>query len=78
MKIKVLGSGCVNCMRLEENTLAAVKELGLTVELEHIYDMAEIVSYGIMATPALVVDEKVILAGKVADSAEIKDILNNL
>lgn len=78
MTIKVLGSGCANCVRLEENTKQAAKELELSAEVEHIYDIAAITSYGIMSTPALVVDEKVVLSGRVPNAEEIKEILVKL
>lgn len=78
MIIKVLGSGCANCLRLEENTKQAAKELELSTKVEHIYDIAAITSYGIMSTPALVVDEKVVLSGRVPNAEEIKEMLANL
>lgn len=78
MKIKILGSGCTNCVRLEENTRQAVKELELSAEIEHIYDMTDIISYGVMSMPSLVVNEKVVLSGKVPSTEEIKIFLNNI
>jgi len=63
MKIKVLGPGCRNCAMLHETTLQAVKELELDAEVEYVKDMIEISNY-IMATPGLVVDEKVVHEGK--------------
>lgn len=78
MTIKVLGSGCASCVRLEENTKQAIKELALAAEVEHVYDMVAITSYGVMSTPALVVDERVVLSGKVPSTQEIKQILGNL
>lgn len=65
MVIKILGSGCPNCQALEENAKKAIQELGLKdVKIEHVYDINKIVEYGVMATPALVVDEKVKVSGK--------------
>lgn len=76
MIIKILGTGCSNCIRLEENARKAVKDLGLTAEFVKVTDMAGIASYGIMRTPGLVVDEKVVSFGKVLTSAEIKPLLS--
>lgn len=75
MVIKVLGSGCANCIRLEENTRTALKELGLDAEIVKVTGYADIVSYGVMSTPALVVDEKVVSYGKVLASGTIKLLL---
>lgn len=72
MIIKVLGSGCANCKKLEENTKEAVNELGIDATIEKVEDFKEIVKYGVMRTPALVVDEKVVIMGKVAKANEIK------
>ncbi|MDD2656301.1 MAG: thioredoxin family protein [Patescibacteria group bacterium] len=79
MLIKILGSGCPNCKRLEENTKKAVETLGLSeAVIEKITDMGLIMNYGIMSTPALVVDEQVLSYGRVPDVAEIKEILANI
>lgn len=75
MIIKVLGSGCANCKRLEENTRKAVEELGLNVTIEKVTDFKEIMKYGVMKTPALVVDEKVKVSGRVPTSEDIKKYL---
>lgn len=75
MVIKVLGSGCANCVRLEENTRIALKELGLNAEIIKVKEYADIVSYGVMSTPALVVDEKVVSYGKVLAPGTIKLLL---
>ena len=58
MIIKILGSGCANCHRLEANTATALGELGLDATVEKVTDMGEIASYGVMRTPGLVVDER--------------------
>ncbi|MGE4267964.1 MAG: thioredoxin family protein [Deferribacterales bacterium] len=63
MKIKVLGPGCVNCKKMHEMTLQAVKELGIDADIEYVNDMTEISNY-IMVTPGLVVDEVVVHEGK--------------
>jgi small redox-active disulfide protein 2 len=75
MKIKILGSGCANCKKLFENTTTALKELGLEVEIEEVKDINQIIDYGVMKTPALVVDEKVKSSGRVLSSEEIKKLL---
>ena len=58
LSIKVLGSGCKKCHDLNEITKAAVKELGINIEVEYITDMEKIISYGVMSMPALVINEK--------------------
>lgn len=75
MIIKILGSGCANCRKLEENAKKAVEELGIEANFEKVTDYKDIVSYGVMTTPALVVDGKVKLSGRVASSQEIKNLL---
>ncbi len=75
MIIKILGSGCSNCIRLEANARKAAEELGVSAEFVKVTDMAGIASYGIMRTPGLVVDEKVVSFGKVLSSAEIMPLL---
>lgn len=72
MIIKILGSGCANCKKLEENTKQAIKEMGLDATIEKIEDFKLILGYGVMKTPALVVDEKVKIMGRVASPEEIK------
>lgn len=76
MIIKILGSGCSNCQRLETNARQAANELGLTdIAFEKVTDYLAMARYGILATPALVVDEQVKLFGRIADVKEIKTIL---
>ncbi|MDR4161972.1 thioredoxin family protein [Bacillus paranthracis] len=75
MNIKILGSGCSNCKRLEENAKNALQELGLDATVEKVTDIKEIMKYGVMSTPALVVDEKVKAMGKTLSSEEIKKYL---
>lgn len=76
MTIKILGTGCPNCKRLEANTKQALEELKIQAELEKVTDIAEIMSYGVLGTPVLVVDEKVRVSGRVPDVEEIKTIIN--
>jgi small redox-active disulfide protein 2 len=73
--IKVLGSGCANCVNLEKATRAAVADLGLDATIEKITDYTAIVGYGVMSTPALVVDEKVVLSGRVPNTNQVREIL---
>lgn len=75
MIIKVLGTGCANCKKLEENTKKAVAELGIDATVEKVEDFKDIMRYGVMKTPALVVDEKVKVMGRVATTEEIKKLL---
>lgn len=75
MIIKVLGSGCKNCKTLEENTKKAVAELGIEAEIQKIEDIPSIMKYGVMRTPALVVDEQVKSMGQVLKSDDIKKLL---
>ncbi len=78
MKIKVLGSGCKNCVTLAENTKAALSEIGVEAEIEKVTDFAEIAKYGIMSTPGLVIDEKVVSFGKVLKPADIVKIIEKV
>ena len=75
MIIKILGSGCKNCIALTENTKIALKEAGMEAEIVKVQDMKDIVSYGVMQTPALVIDEKVVSFGKVLKPKDIEKIL---
>ncbi len=75
MNIKVLGSGCKNCKKLEENTKAALAETGIEATVEKVEDFKEIMAYGVMKTPALVIDEEVKLMGRVATVKDIVKIL---
>ncbi|NWF82370.1 MAG: TM0996/MTH895 family glutaredoxin-like protein [Bryobacteraceae bacterium] len=76
MKIQILGTGCAKCKQLTENAETAAREMGLDYELEKVTDIAEIVKFGVMTTPALAVDGKVKLIGKVATPAEIRALLS--
>ncbi|AWW25193.1 thioredoxin family protein [Acetobacterium carbinolicum] len=77
MIIKVLGPGCKNCKKLEANTRAALKELEIEASIEKVESMEEIMAYGIMSTPALVVDEEVKFAGKIPSVKELKKYLHS-
>ena len=75
MQLKVLGSGCVNCGTLEARTINALETLGLEAPVEKVTDFADIASYGVMATPALAIDDQVVLAGRVPTVAELVDLI---
>ncbi|WP_392336441.1 thioredoxin family protein [Loktanella salsilacus] len=75
MVIKILGSGCKKCLALEENAKAAADAAGKQAEVIKVTDFAEIAGYGVMSTPALVVDDTVLSMGKVLTSAEIELLL---
>lgn len=75
MKIKVLGSGCKNCVNLANNTEEALRELGMEAEIIKVTDFKDIAAYGILSTPGLVIDEKVVSYGKVLKPQAIKEIL---
>jgi small redox-active disulfide protein 2 len=72
MQIKVLGPGCPRCKKTEENAVEALKELNLEAELVKVSDLQEIMSHGIMMTPGLAIDEKVMCTGKIPSVEEIK------
>ncbi len=73
MIIKILGSGCPNCQRLEANAKKAVEEIGSKdVQVEHVYEIDKIIEYGVMSTPAIVIDKEVKAAGRIPDVEEIK------
>ena len=74
-RIKVLGSGCAKCVTLEKNVKEALDELGQEMSIEHVTDFTEIASYGVMSTPALVIDGKVVSFGKVLTVEEVKNII---
>ena len=75
MVIKVLGSGCANCTKLYDNTKDAVESLGIDATIEKVTDIKDIMAYGVMRTPALVVDGKVKVMGRVPSAEEIKKYL---
>lgn len=75
MNIKILGTGCSKCAAMEKTTREAVAKLGITVELEKVEDIAKIMSYGVMSTPALVINEEVKITGKVPNIAKVLEII---
>ena len=76
MQIKILGTGCPNCQNLEANTKQALEELKMEANIEKVTEIRDIMIYGVMGTPALVVDEKVEVSGRIPDVEEIKTILS--
>lgn len=76
MIIKILGSGCKKCIALADNAKAAAQAEGLEVATEKVTDVIEIARYGIMSTPGLVIDEKVVSSGRVLSAPEIGVLLN--
>lgn len=75
MIIKVLGTGCTKCKKLEEHAKKAVKEMGIDATVVKVEDFMEIMGYGVMSTPALVVDEQVKAVGKLLSVEDIKQYL---
>ena len=76
--IKVLGAGCKSCHEQYENAMAAVKALGLDLEVEYITDMEKVMGYGVMSMPAIVVNEQVVSMGKVLKAADVEKLLRKL
>ena len=74
-KIQILGSGCMKCSKLAQAAESAAKEMGLEYEMEKVTDMQKIISFGVMATPALVVDGIVKVSGRVPAPEEMKTLL---
>lgn len=76
--VKILGSGCKKCNELEANTKEALQQLGMDTAIDHVTDFAQIASYGVMTTPALVVNGKVVAFGKVLKTDEVVKILQKV
>ena len=77
MIVKVLGMGCPNCKKFEQNIQTALKELNIETKVHKIEDIQEIMSYGIMSTPALMIDDSIVSAGQMLGVDEIKKIIMN-
>ena len=77
MEIKVLGTGCAKCKSLERLTRKAVEELNLDATVEKVEDIQKIMEYAVMRTPALVINEKVVLSGQLLKLAELKELLSS-
>jgi len=77
MNIKILGPGCARCHQLEKTTSEVVKELGIDATVEEVNDMSKIIAYNVMMTPGLVIDEQVVISGKVPTKAEVTQLIIN-
>lgn len=75
MNIKIIGSGCPDCSKLYDNTIAALQELNMVAEVEKIGDLIEIVKLGVLSAPSLMIDGKLVVSGKVASQKEIMKLL---
>ncbi len=76
MEIKVFGTGCAKCKTLENNTKEAIAQLSMDAEVIKVDDIVDIMQAGIMTTPALMVDGKIVVKGKVPSVSEIKELLS--
>jgi len=76
--VKVLGSGCAKCNQLEASTKEALQQLGMDTTIDHVTDFSQIAAYGVMSTPALVVDGKVVSYGKVLKTEEVVKLLQKV
>ncbi len=76
MKIKILGTGCSSCVKLEKNVIKAVSELARKdITIEKVTQISDIMDYGVMMTPSLVIDEKVVAMGKLLSVEKIKELI---
>ena len=75
MEIKILGTGCSNCKALEKSVINALADMDLSANVSKVEDIQKIMAYGIMRTPGLVIDEKVVLAGRIPSLNELKEII---
>lgn len=78
MLIKILGPGCANCANLERAARQAATDLGIDAQFEKVTDYPAIVGYGVMSTPGLVVDEQLVLSGRVPTAAQLRELLATL
>ncbi len=76
MKIEILGTGCAKCKALEKNVLAALAKAGKFAEVEKVEDIGKIMEYGVMSTPGLVIDGKVVSVGKLLSPDEIAELIS--
>lgn len=77
LEVKVLGSGCANCQRLERETRAALDEANIDYHLDKVTDYGDIAAYGVLSTPALVINEAVVSAGRIPARAKIVELARN-
>lgn len=75
MHVKILGPGCKNCRTLEARTREALRDLGVAADIDEVTDFGEIAGYGVMKTPGLVVDDVVVVSGRVPTVSELHDVL---
>lgn len=73
--IKILGAGCSGCNALEAAVREAIKELGMDIEVDHVTDFSQIAAYGVMTTPALVINGKAVSLGRVLKADEVKSLI---
>lgn len=77
MEIKILGTGCPKCKKLSESTQVALQELGISLKIDKVTDINEIIDYGVMMTPALVIDSQIKSVGKIPTVEEIKKMIGD-
>lgn len=77
MEIKILGTGCPKCKQLEKLTREALDENSINAEVKKVDDIVDIMNYGVMATPGLVINEKVVLSGRLPSKSELVTIIQN-
>ena len=75
MNIKILGTGCTNCKNLEKVTIKALAELDINADVEKVEDIQRIISYGVMSTPALIINNQIAVKGRVPNLTELKEII---
>ena len=75
MEIKVLGTGCSKCITLEKAVKDTLKELNIEAQVIKVDDIVDIMNYGVLRTPGLVIDEKIVMSGRLPSAAELKEIL---
>ncbi len=75
IEIRVLGAGCPTCDKLEQTLMALIEEMGVTADLEHVTDMMEIASYGVMGSPALIINRDVKAVGSIPSKARLKEFI---
>ena len=75
MEIKVLGTGCTKCKKLEQQVKDIVAEMGIEANIEKVEDIYKIMQYGVMRTPGFVINDKVVLTGRLPKSGELKELL---
>jgi small redox-active disulfide protein 2 len=75
MKVKILGPGCKNCRSLEQRTRQALSDLALDADITDVSDYSEIARYGVMKTPGLVIDDEVVVSGRIPSPSELRDLI---